>query len=277
MGNKSCKRSNVSPSIITLRKEVHLGALKEVSEGLKQKGVQFVNLIVGVCYTRREGWAARETNLHRIIEGNPNNYERVIFLVGKTIKALNEDNTIHCFGFGDATTNTSRIFRFYREEVPSPGFEEAATRYNLIAKYARLTEKVSYDVIIRKAISVASQSRDQHHVLVIIASEPVSRSLDTQPGNPSVDDHEQNSINAIVMARNYRLSIVLVGVGEANEHMMRRLRNRITGADNFKFVDYTQIMSTNEPLERKENEFCLAVFEHLLTEITESERLHILR
>ncbi|MCL7032269.1 hypothetical protein MKW94_005995 [Papaver nudicaule] len=232
----------------------HLILIDKLHMFIIQMGVGSVNLIVGVCFTKREGSAVHsltETTLHHIDTENPihpNKYEKVIWITAKLIKDLNGDNSIRCFGFGDGIA------------------------------FSSLLKKVSYDVIIRKAICLASETSDRHHVLVIIASEPVSRSSDTRRG---LSDEEQRTLDAIAIARNYRLSIVLVSVGETNQNMMRELRKKIPSSDYVTvrmqqcyFVDYTRIMLTDKPLQTRNRDFCLAVFGNLPREIP--ERLHAL-
>ncbi|XP_026451324.1 E3 ubiquitin-protein ligase RGLG2-like [Papaver somniferum] len=187
----------------------------KVSEGLRELlNGESVNLIFGICFNRSQGWTVRENNLHYIDrkeKNNPNAYERAIAIIGRTINDIHADNqSIYCFGFGDATTHHLEIFRFSDE--PCEGVDEALMQYRHAAKNARPTERVSYGPIIRKATCIAGEKRDQHHLLVILASETVSRSFDTKRGQLSLD--EKNTYHVIKDARKFRFSIVLVGVGE---------------------------------------------------------------
>ncbi|MCL7029425.1 hypothetical protein MKW94_021204 [Papaver nudicaule] len=225
-----------------------------------------INLIFGICFNRSRSWTVRENNLHYIDddENRPNAYENVIKIIGGTVNGINPDyKSIYCFGFGDATTHHLDIFRFSNE--PCNGVKEAVKQYRHAAKTARPTERVSYGPIIRKATCIASEDRDKHHVLVIIASEPVTRSFDIKRGQLSPD--EENTYRAIKDARNFRLSIVLVGVGETNANMKNGLGiSRCCKYNNFNFVDYTQIMR-DSPLGRKETDFCVALTENLPSQI----------
>ncbi|KAH9613658.1 hypothetical protein KSS87_017085 [Heliosperma pusillum] len=83
------------------------------------------------------------------------------------------------------------------------------------------------------AMTIVEQSGGQYHVLLIMADGQVTRSVDTQPGHLS--PQEQNTIQAIVQASEYPLSIVLVGVGDGPWDMMREFDDNIPsrGFDNF--------------------------------------------
>lgn len=77
--------------------------------------------------------------------------------------------------------------------------------------------------------------------------------------NGQLSPQEQNTINAIVKASNYPLSIVLVGVGDGPWDMMHKFDDNIPSRafDNFQFVNFTEIMSKNIPMSKKETEFAL--------------------
>jgi E3 ubiquitin-protein ligase RGLG len=85
----------------------------------------------------------------------------------------------------------------------------------------------------------------------------VTRSIDTEHGHLS--PQEQKTINAIVKASEYPLSIVLVGVGDGPWEMMKEFDDNIPSRafDNFQFVNFTKIMSKNVNQTRKETEFAL--------------------
>lgn len=71
---------------------------------------------------------------------------------------------------------------------------------------------------------------------------------------------ERATVDAIVNASNYPLSIVLVGVGDGPWNMMRSFDDNLPARtfDNFQFVNFTQIMQSNLSMQRKEAQFALA-------------------
>ncbi|MCL7040129.1 hypothetical protein MKW94_024044, partial [Papaver nudicaule] len=108
------------------------------------------------------------------------------------------------------------------------------------------------------ATTIVQQSGGQYHVLLIIADGQVTRSVDTERGHLS--PQEQRTVDAIVKASEYPLSIVLVGVGDGPWEMMKEFDDNIPARafDNFQFVNFTEIMSKSSPEKRKETEFALS-------------------
>ncbi|KAL0004378.1 hypothetical protein SO802_011939 [Lithocarpus litseifolius] len=236
-------------------------SLDEVTAALANAGLESSNLIVGIDFTKSNEWTgARSFNrrsLHHIGNGQ-NPYEQAISIIGKTLSAFDEDNLIPCYGFGDASTHDTDVFSFYPDESACNGFQEVLMQYKEIVPNLRLAGPTSFAPIIEMAITTVEQSSGQYHVLVIIADGQVTRSVDTQRGQLS--PQEQKTINAIVQASEYPLSIILVGVGDGPWDMMREFDDNIPARafDNFQFVNFTEIMSKNVDPSRKETEFALA-------------------
>ncbi|KAI4334670.1 hypothetical protein L6164_013387 [Bauhinia variegata] len=236
-------------------------SLDEVTDALAHAGLESSNLIVGIDFTKSNEWTGKMSfnrkSLHHIGNGlNP--YEQAIKIIGKTLSAFDEDNWIPCFGFGDASTHDQDVFSFYSEERLCNGFEEVLSRYREIVPRLRLAGPTSFAPIIEMATTIVEKSGGQYHVLLIIADGQVTRSVDTQHGHLS--PQEQKTIDAIVKASEYPLSIVLVGVGDGPWDMMREFDDNIPARafDNFQFVNFTEIMSKNVDSTRKETEFALA-------------------
>lgn len=236
-------------------------SLEQVTEALGRAGLESSNLIVGIDFTKSNEWTGKfsfhNRSLHHIGDVlNP--YQQAISIIGQTLSAFDEDNLIPCFGFGDASTHDQDVFSFYPEERPCTGFMEALSRYRGIVPHLRLAGPTSFAPVIEKAMTIVEQSGGQYHVLLIIADGQVTRSVDTQSGHLS--SQEQKTVNAIVKASEFPLSIVLVGVGDGPWEMMKEFDDNIPARsfDNFQFVNFTEIMSKNMHQKRKETEFALA-------------------
>ncbi|KMZ59905.1 putative Copine [Zostera marina] len=236
-------------------------SLEQVTEALAEAGLESSNLIVGIDFTKSNEWTGKSSfqrkSLHYLSDiQNP--YEQAISILGRTLSSFDEDNLIPCFGFGDASTHDQDVFSFYPDEQPCNGFEEALSRYRDIAPRLRLAGPTSFCPIIEMAMTIVEQSGGQYHVLLIIADGQVTRSVDTGPGILSIQ--EQKTVDAIVRASQYPLSIVLVGVGDGPWDMMREFDDNIPSRsfDNFQFVNFTDIALKNTTQSRKETEFALA-------------------
>lgn len=236
-------------------------SLDEVTEALAQAGLESSNLIVGIDFTKSNEWTGKYSfnrcSLHQIGD-TPNPYEQAIAIIGKTLSKFDEDNLIPCFGFGDASTHDQDVFSFYPGERACDGFAEALSRYREITPHLRLAGPTSFAPIIEMAMTIVENSGGQYHVLLIIADGQVTRSVDTELGQFS--SQERKTVDAIVKASDFPLSIILVGVGDGPWDMMKEFDDNIPARsfDNFQFVNFTEIMSKNISQTRKDTEFALA-------------------
>uniref|UniRef100_A0A7N0T9Y7 RING-type domain-containing protein n=1 Tax=Kalanchoe fedtschenkoi TaxID=63787 RepID=A0A7N0T9Y7_KALFE len=236
-------------------------SLDQVTAALAQAGLESSNMIVGIDFTKSNEWTGAKSfnrrSLHDISNGQ-NPYEQAISIIGKTLSAFDEDNLIPCYGFGDASTHDQEVFSFFPEDRFCNGFEEVLSRYREIVPHLRLSGPTSFAPVIEMAMTIVEQSRGQYHVLLIIADGQVTRSVETANGHLS--PQEQMTVDAIVKASEYPLSIILVGVGDGPWEMMREFDDNIPARafDNFQFVNFTEIMSKNTDLSRKQTEFALS-------------------
>ncbi|KAG8383867.1 hypothetical protein BUALT_Bualt04G0058300 [Buddleja alternifolia] len=239
----------------------NFNSLEEVINSLREAGLESSNLILGIDFTKSNEWTGKcsfkRRSLHALgNSGNP--YEQAISIIGRTLSPFDEDNLIPCFGFGDATTHDQYVFSFYPDHRPCNGFEEALARYKQILPHLHLSGPTSFAPVIDAAIDIVEKSNSQYHVLVIIADGQVTRAPDTPPGRLS--PQEQATINSIVAASEYPLSIILVGVGDGPWDAMKEFDDNIPqrAFDNFQFVNFTKIMSEDTNTAKKESAFALA-------------------
>ncbi|KAF7806013.1 E3 ubiquitin-protein ligase RGLG2-like [Senna tora] len=254
-------------------------SLDQVTEALAGAGLESSNLIVGIDFTKSNEWTGARSfqrrSLHHIgHEQNP--YEQAISIIGKTLSTFDEDNLIPCFGFGDASTHDQEVFSFYPDERFCQGFEEVLRRYRELVPELKLAGPTSFAPIIEMAITIVEQSGGQYHVLLIIADGQVTRSVDTERGQLSTQ--EKQTVEAIVKASNYPLSIILVGVGDGPWDMMKEFDDNIPARafDNFQFVNFTEIMSKNMDRSRKETEFALSALMEIPSQYKATLELNIL-
>ncbi|KAK6129352.1 hypothetical protein DH2020_036903 [Rehmannia glutinosa] len=254
-------------------------SLEEVTEELARAGLESSNLIVGIDFTKSNEWTGKRSyngrSLHHIGNG-PNPYEQAISIIGKTLAAFDDDNLIPCFGFGDASTHDQDVFSFYPDERFCNGFEEVLSRYREIVPNLKLAGPTSFAPIIEMATTIVEQSGGQYHVLLIIADGQVTRSVDT--GNGQLSPQERRTVQAIVEARQFPLSIILVGVGDGPWDMMREFDDNIPARDfdNFQFVNFTEIMSKHAHQSRKETEFALAALMEIPSQYKATMELNLL-
>ncbi|KAE8699103.1 E3 ubiquitin-protein ligase RGLG2 [Hibiscus syriacus] len=239
----------------------NFSTLHQVTAALRDSGLESSNLIIGIDFTKSNEWTGQVSfnrrSLHALGD-TPNPYEKAISIIGKTLAPFDDDNLIPCLGFGDATTHDSQVFSFHSDHSSCHGFEEVLDCYKKIVPNLRLSGPTSYAPVIDSAIDIVENSGGQFHVLVIIADGQVTRSVSTSEGELS--PQEEKTINSIVNASSYALSIVLVGVGDGPWEDMKKFDDKIPARDfdNFQFVNFTEIMSKNTSPEEKEAAFALA-------------------
>ncbi|KAL0351063.1 UNVERIFIED_CONTAM: E3 ubiquitin-protein ligase RGLG2 [Sesamum radiatum] len=175
-----------------------------------------------------------------------------------------------------ATTHDQDVFSFYPDERFCNGFEEVLSRYREIVPHLKLAGPTSFAPIIEMATTIVEQSGGQYHVLLIIADGQVTRSVDTQNGQLS--PQERKTVQAIVEASKFPLSIILVGVGDGPWDMMKEFDDNIPSRefDNFQFVNFTEIMSKNAHQTRKETEFALAALMEIPSQYKATMELNLL-
>jgi E3 ubiquitin-protein ligase RGLG len=246
------------------------GSVEEVQRALVNARLESSNLIVGIDFTKSNQWTGQRSfagrSLHAISPHEPNPYEQALSIIGRTLSPFDEDNEIPCFGFGDSTTHDSRVFSFYPDHRACHGFKEALARYREIVPYVRLSGPTSFAPIINAAVDIVEKSGGQYHVLVIIA--------DGQIDGPQ----EVATVHALVNASNYPLSIVLVGVGDGPWDKMQAFDDNLPSRtfDNFQFINFTQIMASNLPPQRKEAQFALAALMEIPVQYQATAELHLL-
>ncbi|KAL4586980.1 hypothetical protein LXL04_011628 [Taraxacum kok-saghyz] len=206
--------------------------LDQVTMALAEAGLESSNLIVGIDFTKSNEWSGTKSfnkrSLHDIgVVQNP--YEQAISIIGKTLSSFDEDNLIPCFGFGDASRHDQNVFSFYPDSNPCEGFEDVLKRYREITPQLRLSGPTSFAPIIEMATTIVEESGGQYHVLLILADGQVTRTGDNEFGQLS--SQERNTIDAIVKASNYPLSIILVGVGDGPWDMMEEFDDNIPSRD----------------------------------------------
>ncbi|XP_068655636.1 E3 ubiquitin-protein ligase RGLG4-like [Aristolochia californica] len=254
-------------------------SLQQVTDALREAGLESSNLILGIDFTKSNEWTGRESfnnqSLHTV-NNTPNPYEKAIEIIGKALAPFDEDNLIPCFGFGDSTTHDDRVFSFNSDHRPCQGFEEVLACYREIVPKLKLAGPTSFGPIIEAAIDIVEESGGQYHVLVIIADGQVTRSSDTKEGKLS--QQERATINAIVSASSYALSIVLVGVGDGPWEEMQKFDDKVPqrNFDNFQFVNFTSIMAKSMSSSEKETAFAVAALMEIPFQYKAALNFHIL-
>lgn len=210
---------------------------EELSAALQKAGLENSQLIVGVDFTGSNVQTGAISYggrcLHDISNHScPNPYEQVLTIMAKTLYDFDDDHLIPTYGFGDATTCNHKVFSFEKHDKPCKGLSECIRRYRKIVGVVNLSGPTSFAPLIRQAIKIVRKT-SRYHILLIVADGQVSKgSL-------------QATIDAIVEATYYPLSIVMVGVGDGPWETMSQFDDSLPDRqyDNFQFVEFNSVFT----------------------------------
>jgi len=210
---------------------------EELQAGLRLAGLESSHLIVGIDFTASNTWTGNRTfggrSLHALESTMLNPYQSAISILGRTLAPFDDDNLIPAYGFGDKTTADRAVFNLNPAKSSCNGFEEVLLRYTETVPRIQLAGPTSFAPIIREAIKIVKETKS-YHILVIVADGQVTNAKDT--------------IDAIVEASNFPLSILLVGVGDGPWDQMMDFDDNLPQRrfDNFQFVDFHTTMVRND-------------------------------
>lgn len=209
-------------------------SLDDVRKSLRANGLESSELIVGVDFTKSNEWSGQHSfggrSLHTVEALRMNPYQEVLRVIAETLSAFDDDQYIPCYGFGDHSSRDKALFSFLPKEIPCHGLQEVEERYRNIATEVTLSGPTSFAPLIYKAIEIVRQNNWTYHILLIVADGQVT--------------NEQETVDAIVAASHYPLSIVMVGVGDGPWDMMEEFDDKLPQRqfDNFQFVNFHQVM-----------------------------------
>lgn len=208
----------------------------EVRSAMRQAGVEDAQLIIGIDFTASNEWQGRKSyngnSLHTVtgsvISRSSNPYQRVIAILGEVLEPFTSGSDIHAFGFGDIKTKDHSVFYLHRENRACANFNEVLKSYNQKTKSVQLSGPTSYAPLLSRAIQLVKSS-NEYHILVIIADGQMP--------------HEGPSVDAVVRASSFPLSIVMVGVGDGPWTTMEEFDDRLPARtfDNFQFVNFSRV------------------------------------
>ena len=179
-----------------------------ISAGVK------IKLSIGIDFTGSNGHPLDEGSLHSLLGQNPNDYEKVIKLIGNILQYYSYDQLYPVYGFGailegSAYNIASMCFNINFQNNP-----EIYTIDNVINTYHNCLNKLTFagptyfSPIIRRVINNVKEKNNvlEYNLLMILTD-----------GN--IDDM-QNAIDSIVEASFEPLSIIIVGIGNTDFSQM---------------------------------------------------------
>ncbi|XP_047971154.1 protein BONZAI 3-like [Salvia hispanica] len=188
-----------------------------------------LNFMVAVDFTASNGNPTTPGSLHYIDHsGRLNAYQQAIMEVGEVIQFYDSDRRFPAWGFGGITPNGSVSHCFNLNGSPTDfeveGVEGIMAAYSAALHNVSLSGPTLFGRVIDKAADIAGHSlscnQAKYYILLIITDGVVSDLNET--------------INSVVKASDLPLSILIVGVGDADFKNME-----ILDADNGRRLEST--------------------------------------
>ena len=205
----------------------------EVIGACKASGVRNCNFILGIDFSASNEWQGKKTfgqaSLHKL-SGNKiyNPYQKVIWVLGQTLAAFDEDGIIPAFGFGDYETRNHSVFALSPSGDACQGFNDVLESYNKRCQHIFFGGPSSLASIIHKSIEIVT-TKHTYHILIIVTDGQLSK------------DDVQKSSEFLVAASKFAMSVVAIGVGDGPWDDIYTLENAAKEKsvfNNFRFVDY---------------------------------------
>jgi hypothetical protein len=202
------------------------------------KGGCTINMMVAVDFTLSNNDPSAKNSLHYRFGDAPNQYQQAIRVIGDIVAPYDTDNMIAVYGFGGKckkgtfNNRTSHCFALnFNEDNPEvKGVDGILNTYNESFEHLELSAPTNFAEFITKCSKLAKTppvtQKDQHYnILLVITDGEITDMKETQ--------------QAIKSASTGPLSIIIVGVGQANFAMMKKL----DGDDDTTSTDVSPISS----------------------------------
>ena len=176
-----------------------------------------IGLSIGIDFTGSNGHPLDEGTLHSIKGKKPNDYERAIKSCGDIVAYYAYDQLFPVYGFGAIINSSpnkeaSMCFNINFEENP-----DIYTINNVLKVYHECIEKdklifagpTEFAPIINAVISRIKNNKMEYHILMILTD--------------GVIDDLQDTIDALVEASFEPLSVIIIGIGDADFKKMEIL------------------------------------------------------
>eukprot|EP01028_Stygiella_incarcerata_P010832 TRINITY_DN583_c0_g3_i2.p1 TRINITY_DN583_c0_g3~~TRINITY_DN583_c0_g3_i2.p1 ORF type:complete len:558 (-),score=147.73 TRINITY_DN583_c0_g3_i2:982-2655(-) len=212
-----------------------------------------VSLLVSVDFTGSNGDPRMPGTLHHVREGVLNQYESVIASVGDILIHYDSDKKVPAFGFGGILRETQRIDHCFSlkpmgQSPECEGIGELLHAYRWRIANVGLAGPTLFTPSIRMATGYAKghlTQMDQHYFILLIITDGI------------ITDMRQ-TIDALVEAAEFPLSIVIVGVGnedfanmqflDADTEPLQHSNGSRSSRDIVQFVEYSRFQAADPSL-----------------------------
>ena len=177
-----------------------------------------INLDIAIDYTQSNGFPNDPNSLHYKEAKGGNDYEKVIKLFGKILSKYDYDQIFHAYGFGGIPPNSNKVSHCFNINFNDDN-PEIETIENIIKYYRESLDKVKFygptyfAPIIKKVMKDIKEElennieENHYHILLMLTDGVIVDMKDT--------------VDCIVEASKLPLSIIIVGIGNADFENLR--------------------------------------------------------
>jgi len=211
-GNIICERNLSKDDKLIIINYSSIGEEISFLDYIKKGGIR-IGLNIGIDFTKSNKPPNDPTSLHSYVNDQKNPYEKAILACGKILEYYDYDLLFPVYGFGAVVNGeTSYCFNINFEDNP-----EIELVDNIIKVYQECIQKILFSgptyfaPIINKIISNIKEQNDprEYQVLMILTDGIIQDMPET--------------INALVEGSYYPLSVIIIGIGDANFEKMKQL------------------------------------------------------
>ncbi|XP_071174493.1 copine-8-like isoform X2 [Mytilus edulis] len=171
------------------------------------KGGTSLNFTVAIDFTASNGNPSQSTSLHYLNPYQPNQYSAAIQAVGEIIQDYDSDKQFPVLGFGaklpDGSVSHEFPLTFNPQNPYCAGLQGILSAYYNALQKVQLYGPTNFSPVINHVARFAETNRDgSNYFVLLILTDGVITDL-------------HNTIESIVKASNLPLSIIIVGVGNA--------------------------------------------------------------
>lgn len=214
-----------------------------------------INLIIGIDFTSSNGNPKGPSSLHYIDPNNYNQYQIALKSVGEILLNYDTDKQVPVYGFGakiNGEVNHCFALNFNEDQPSVDNIEGIMKVYKEGIRKIVLSRPTNFSPIVDTALRMAKDANvdqiNQQYFILLMLTDGVIKDL-------------QETINTIVRASAYPLSIIIVGVGSADfgdmekldgdDGMLKDSNARMAERDIVQFVPFYQYKDDPEGLTRE--------------------------
>ena len=177
-----------------------------------------LSLSIGIDFTGSNGNPLDEVSLHRISEGYKNDYENAIYSCGNIIAYYDYDQLFPVYGFGAIINNSNNKevnhcfpINFNYENPYIYTIPNVINVYHQCLNYLTFSGPTYFSPIINDTIKIIKNNNNnlEYHVLMILTD--------------GIINDMNETIDALVEGSFLPLSVIIIGIGNANFENMKDL------------------------------------------------------